>query len=272
MMKKVFRNCIFVLFLIITTFNGNSFTYAYYQAYEGERKDDSQVAYIKEKSEKFRLYRIDEVNKYNFLNGYDWLNEERKLVMKFDVAVLPGEHEFEIMRFGAPPKWRVVRFNLEAGKTYWVDEKKDELVIYVDSPKESNKIEFTSSEIPIYEEPTGSEVAYIKHKSGLKTKFSVLYHRIDGAIHKWESLFKSNPLCFNSLKNGSVDLKLTPGEHTIIYSVSSSFYMPLNSNTITANFEAGKAYDIEVDEIGELEEDSDIIYTYCHLVEVPLDN
>lgn len=243
-MKKIRKNTMVLLTLLLMLAAFSNFSIYAFQTYEGPEKPKNEVAYLKSLNNNLLLLRVDDIHRYNWVDGLNRA-DGKMFNFKFEVGLLPGEHEFELEIAGSLKRFPfVIHFNAEAGKTYLMDLKKDILTIYVDRVDDEHKIQFEKHNTTLYEEPTGSDTATIRIQQGFelfKVKLTAYIYRID----------KMSPKTgYRSFNGGSqvYDLRMSPGRHTLVYSVYGSNY---NTEYYTKTFEesvdveAGKTYRFE---------------------------
>ena len=210
------------------------------QLYGGPEKPDTEIAHIIGGGLiGDYLFKVDEeigpiskegMRQYNGKNG------------KYDVMVLPGEHVLEFVGLPVPPPYKII-FHAEAGKRYIVSEEKDVLHI------SDGKTEITSikENIPAYQEPTRGDVAILLHTRAISLpfveNFGISLYRIDG---KYPTLPEKNYYRFNNRWDGSLEVKLSPGEHLLEYTISGNNGHSIGGVRQKITVEAGKRYTFKI--------------------------
>jgi len=169
----------------------------------------------------------------------------------FNVAVLPGRRTFELFNAKTEPvSVFQVTIDMEAGKTYSLVGNEKKFVIKCDGKEVKAEV----GRIPVYvEPPPGDPHATLKLAGTLYGK-SIALFRVDGKVGsrmykchpKWVTFNKDNVMTGMD----DLELRLSPGKHTLEYSVHSRFMgarsMGFSVKTVTFSVEAGKVYGYKV--------------------------
>lgn len=206
------------------------------QTYVGPEKPDSEIAHITGGAMiGDYLFKVDEeigpvssagMRQYNSRGG------------KYDVTVLPGDHVLEFVGLPVPPPYKIT-FRAEAGKRYTVSEEKG---VYKISDGKT-EISFSKENVPAYQEPTQKNAAILVQKSTVSLpfmeNFGISLYRIDG---KYPTLPEKNYYRFNDRWNGSLEVKLSPGEHLLEYTIHGRNAYSIGGVRQKVTVEAGKRY------------------------------
>lgn len=176
-----------------------------------------------------------------------------------NLQLLPGVHEFEMDTFTGMTvftgKTMSVKYNFAAGKEYelqyagsaWAPD--GNWKIAEKTPGGLIPVNAVITDVPSYTGPDDSKPHAKLFQDSVpvfdnKTGYAWVY-RIDGVPGPkfyWRSIF-------NDGWNGKIDVNLTPGKHTITYAVKIGDYYSPVPVTEQFNFEAGKKYNFEFEQI-----------------------
>ena len=198
-------------------------------AYDGTTKPDKELAGLffgrAASDSELTLFKIDEkLGRYSTQHG------------TFNVRMLPGRHSLEFYSANITPV--KITFTAEEGKKYYAMSEKDKVYI-----QDDRGIRFDTAEekLQAYTNARQSDAALIKQSGTTFDKFALTVFRIDGKYGDETIWYR-----FNSAFNGSISVKLAPGEHRFEYVVSKSGIYPVEMfATQNVSVEAGKRYSLK---------------------------
>ncbi len=226
-----------------------------HKSYKGDNRPNEQLALFNWAGTWYMglgLYKADGVPLTEENEGGTWpcMYNDRNLG-GFNVAVLPGKRVFELFNAKTEPVSAFqVSFNMEAGKTYTLVGDEEKFVIM----SGGKEVKFDVEPVPVFIEPRTGEPHGLLKLGGFGLNKTVALFRVDGKVSKpvhkchpkWVTINKDIPFIGMS----EFELRLSPGKHTIEYSVLSRIFggraMGFYVKTLTFNVKEGKSYNYKV--------------------------
>lgn len=217
-------------------------------------------------SPKTCVYKIDNQTKPDFIKGYlPFAYNKTHKIGGFDLELDPGSHTFEIVfndkstmsKKSENIVAKKFTLKMEAGNSYVLERKDFEFDIICESKSGKTKADFTIEDVAIYAEPSqGQPFAALSYTHEKKAEVDPYISRIDDQMtNGFGELYGvcnyALPVDFKyfSGTKGALNLKVSPGVHKIEYVILGEYVVDGLVHIESFNFEAGKSYKIEVEEI-----------------------